>query len=245
MDERVIERAKELLSAEQSGMDDLLADLESERRRLRADAQKAAELRAEAERVKGEHDRIADQLKRRRAKLEEEMVAEVKRDLSRAKAQIRDAVRRVRDEPRGAVAEDRLRGAGGAGGRCARRSPRRSTTRRRSTPRCGRSKTGPSVREGEEVYVAPIHANGRVVVLPDARGRVTVQVRGSPVDAVGRQAAAAARASRHRGGPTGVDRYAGRHPAPPGGRRRRARRAHLRPARAIPRGTRWRRSNRS
>ncbi len=168
---QVVQRAKEMVSAENAKFEDVVQSLETSRQQLEEERGEAAQLRAQAQQLQQEAQRKLDELKR---------ASEA--ELDRARTQARDLVARARAQSDALLNElEELR---------KQKKPLDSSARARLKAgiRSMEDAADPVNRRRSEDYVLPrplkvgdtvlifdIDKKGTVLALPDNSGQVTVQ----------------------------------------------------------------------
>jgi DNA mismatch repair protein MutS2 len=177
IDAQVAGRADELVAEGAGGLEDVLSRVEEERRRYARDSGRIAELRAEIETSRREQETVLEGLRRQRAKLQEEAAEQVRRDVARARARIREVTERVSAPV--AAASPRVVAAAQTELRQVEREARDQVAEASpDLPALEPLGELGTLAPDQEVYVVPVRATGKIVRGPDEQGRVTVQVRG-------------------------------------------------------------------
>jgi len=180
MPAEVLDRANALLEREDRRLDRMLTELSSSRAALERERQEASRLRAESEANRDEYRAKLERLQERRDKLFAEMRAELDGAFKEAHGEVAGVIRELQRKgtaQEAARARERLivlqERARAEQRRQARKSPPADPAQPMDWTRA---------RPGDAVRVAG-GAAGRLVTLPDRRGRVSVQVGGARLTA--------------------------------------------------------------
>ncbi len=179
MPQRVLDRAGALLDREDRRLDRMLAELGASRALLESEQRAAEMIRAESEQARGEYREKLARLQERRDKLFGEMRRELDDSFRGAHSEVARIIAELRREPssrRAAVARERLEALS---------EETTLTQRDRGLPPQETSDSvdavpidWPRARLGDSV-IAPGGGVGKLLSLPDRRGRVRVQVAGA------------------------------------------------------------------
>jgi DNA mismatch repair protein MutS2 len=175
MPARVLERASSLLAREDRRLDQMLAELAASRAALEREHSEATRLRAESESVRDEYRGKLERLQERRDKLFAAMRAELDTAFQDAHAEVAGVIRELQ---RGGTA----RAAARARERLIVLEKKAEQAARAQRARTPEPPAAPAdwrrARPGDAVDVAGVGA-GTLLALPDAKGRVRVQVGGA------------------------------------------------------------------
>ncbi len=173
MPAEVLDRANALLEREDRRLDRMLTELSSSRAALERERSEATRLRAESEVDRDEYRAKLERLQERRDKLFEEMRSDLDHAFKQAHGQVADVIRDLQRKgtsqdaaqarARLLALEDRARSAQDAQ---ARKAP---------APEPKRAMDWQHAKAGDTVEV-PGGRAGKLLTLPDRRGRVTVQL---------------------------------------------------------------------
>ncbi len=189
---RVLDRAAALLDREDRRLDRVLAELAANRALLEAEKSAAQALREESERAREDYRRKLARLQERRDALFDEMRGELDRSFRGAHEEVARIIAELQRAPtskRAASARDAL-----ASLRERTNAEQHAQGLVPATPSPDVSATGPidwpRARVGDPVQT-PGGGRGRLLSLPDRRGRVTVQVAGAKLSLAREQLGAA------------------------------------------------------
>jgi len=174
----VLSRARELRDKDSAGIDELLADLTERERKLDALVEEAERERNRAALATEECERRLEGVRDERKQLKAQALAEARETLDRAQSLVEETVKEIkaREAARDTIkkAREKLR-------------ERRSEVQRQIEVevREVRPETGRPVRDfvpGMVVRVASLGREGKLVDLPDGKGRARVRIRNATVD---------------------------------------------------------------
>jgi DNA mismatch repair protein MutS2 len=200
MPQQVLDRASELLDREDRRLDRMLTELSATRASLEAEKQAARELRLEGEQARETYRAKLARLQERRDKLFGEMRQELDDSFRTAHSEVARVIRELQRQPSSRKAAN-VREALVA----LREETEQVQTEKGLTPDGAANSTDiapidwPRARVGDSVRT-PGGTIGRLIALPDRKGRVSVQVAGSKLsldrDRLSPVAGANAKASR-------------------------------------------------
>jgi len=174
MDPAVLVRARELLDPTAANVEELLAGLEGELARARAAREEAEQLRVRAEAELAAANKERRDLENRVKRVEKDVRAEFEQEVEGYRASVRGVLRQLKKERSDEAAERaRQRITEGA-----------HSVRDRLDPGELPAPSGidpSSLTLGAAVRVRSLDTKGELSALPDSKGRVTVSVRGLPV----------------------------------------------------------------
>ncbi len=174
----VLSRARELRDQDSAGIDELLADLTERERKLDALVEEADRERNRAALAREESERRLEGVRDERKRLKAQALAEARETLDRAQSLVEETVKEIkaREAARDTIkkAREKLR-------------ERRAEVQRQIEVevREVRPETGRPVRDfvpGMVVRVASLGREGKLVDLPDGKGRARVRIRNATVE---------------------------------------------------------------
>ncbi|MDR1066053.1 MAG: endonuclease MutS2 [Clostridiales bacterium] len=171
--ESIIDMAKETLSREDAKFEDILADMEIDRKALETEREKAESYRLETERIKAELDRRESALAARRDKILLEAKEEAER-ITRIAAQEADALMKQYQK---AMREDELKLMELARGALREKSALMSEDLGKARTPCRAVINPPkSLKKGDRVFIHSLARGGIVVSPPDEGGEALITV---------------------------------------------------------------------
>jgi DNA mismatch repair protein MutS2 len=177
----VIEEARSSIAPEQAHVEELLGDIERERRNAADDRHREQVARREAEEIRAQLAAKLDRADDEREKLLARTREQAERELERARALLADAETQVEEEKLASAAE-KVRLAGEEAARIAAREEQirqARPERRRREPRERRVPAGPppaAIETGDMVWLRGMDQHGEALGAPDERGEVEVRL---------------------------------------------------------------------
>jgi len=177
----VLSRARDLRDKDSAGIDELLADLTERERKLDALVEEADRERNRAALAREESERRLEGVRDERKKLKAQALAEARETLDRAQSLVEETVKEIKAQE---AARDTIKKAR------EKLRERRAEVQRQieAEVREERPETGRPVRDfvpGMVVRVGSLGREGKLIDLPDGKGRARVRIRNATVD-VGR-----------------------------------------------------------
>lgn len=176
LSDHIIERAKELISTEDTRFEDVVQNLDASRQGLEMERARAMQLRVEAEKVKNEAEKLKNTVEREKEREIENARRQAKRllDSSRAQAQILldelDSLRKMKNTEDAETLRDLAKSQIGARLKDLENKADPVREKSREVYRLPRD-----LRVGDSVLIVDINKNATVLQLPDNSGNVEVQ----------------------------------------------------------------------
>lgn len=176
LEEGIIDRARELVSTEDTRFEDVVQRLDQSRQNMEIERGRAMLLRTEAEKAKREAEALKASVEREREKALEEAQKQARRLLDRSRAEAQtlfdelDALRKMRDTEDTAVLRDLAKSQIGA-----RLREFEKTADPVSKKAAESYKLPRALRPGDTVVINDIDKKGTVLSAPDSSGFVEVQ----------------------------------------------------------------------